>query len=85
MLDVLLHHWHLCCLHHLVPPWFQIALSLQMQMQFQRLIGYRPELHSYSLCLNSVLRVHNETANIWTHLLGSVLFAALIAIYFSLR
>ena len=47
--------------------------------------GYRPELYSYSLCLNSVLRVHNETANIWTHLLGSALFAALIATYFSLR
>jgi len=46
--------------------------------------GYRPELFSFSLCLNSVLRVHNETANIWTHLVGSALFAALIAIYFSL-
>ena len=46
--------------------------------------GYRPELYSLSLCLNSVLRVHNETANIWTHLVGSALFAALIAVYFSL-
>ena len=31
-----------------------------------------------------MLRVHNETANIWTHLVGSALFAALIAVYFSL-
>ena len=31
-----------------------------------------------------MLRVHNETANIWTHLAGSALFASLIAVYFTL-
>jgi len=34
---------------------------------------YRPQLHSYSLCLLSIFRIHTETINIWTHLLGMLM------------
>lgn len=39
--------------------------------------GYRPTSHSYRRSLASVLAVHNESVNIWTHLLGAVVFVAL--------
>ena len=32
--------------------------------------GHRPPMNSYWKCLKSVFRVHTETGNIWTHLLG---------------
>jgi adiponectin receptor len=35
--------------------------------------GYRGNL-SYSWCVKSLFRVHTETGNIWSHLLGVVLF-----------
>ncbi len=33
---------------------------------------HRPELNSTKLCLMSIFRIHTETANIWTHLLGKI-------------
>ncbi|GAA6025475.1 hypothetical protein JCM10207_000783 [Rhodosporidiobolus poonsookiae] len=33
--------------------------------------GYRRLQHSYRGCLRTIFGVHNETVNIWTHLLGS--------------
>lgn len=35
--------------------------------------GYRPESNSYSKSVGSIFYLHNETVNIWTHLLGAVL------------
>ena len=35
--------------------------------------GYRPSL-SWSSCIRSILIIHNETINIWTHLLGFCYF-----------
>ena len=35
--------------------------------------GYRSEL-GYDGCIRSILSLHNETVNIWTHLLGFVFF-----------
>lgn len=32
--------------------------------------GHRPELRSFTECFKSVFRIHTETGNIWTHLLG---------------
>jgi len=32
--------------------------------------GHRPPMNSYWKCFKSVFRVHTETGNIWTHLLG---------------
>jgi len=41
------------------------------------LTGYRPAL-TYLACLRSVLRIHNETVNIWSHLLGSIFFTVVL-------
>lgn len=38
--------------------------------------GYRPTSNSYLLSLSSILHIHNETVNIWTHLLGAAGFSA---------
>lgn len=46
--------------------------------------GHRPPMNSYWKCMKSIFRVHTETGNIWTHLLGSIAFTA-IAIYFVTR
>ena len=36
--------------------------------------GHRPPLPSIRACIKSMFRLHTETWNIWTHLLGMVLF-----------
>lgn len=38
--------------------------------------GYRADSNSYRASLASVFAVHNETVNIWTHLLGALVFPA---------
>ncbi|KAF2150489.1 adiponectin receptor protein 1 [Myriangium duriaei CBS 260.36] len=42
------------------------------------LTGYRSAISSTSACLKSVFELHNETTNIWTHLLGAFLFISYI-------
>ena len=42
------------------------------------LTGYRPLTNNYRKCIKSICMVHNETFNIWSHLLGSVLFLLLL-------
>lgn len=32
--------------------------------------GHRPELPSFAACFQSIFKIHSETGNIWTHLLG---------------
>lgn len=32
--------------------------------------GHRPPLPSFYACFKSIFRIHTETGNIWTHLLG---------------
>ena len=39
--------------------------------------GYRKQL-DYGGCVLSMFRLHNETVNIWTHLLGFVVFFCLM-------
>lgn len=46
--------------------------------------GHRPPLNSFYSCFKSIFRVHTETGNIWTHLLGFVAFVA-VAAYFLTR
>ncbi|CAK7205567.1 hypothetical protein SEUCBS139899_008344 [Sporothrix eucalyptigena] len=41
------------------------------------LSGYRPTSHSYVASFGSVLGIHNESVNIWTHLGGAVAAALL--------
>lgn len=38
------------------------------------LFGHRPELGSFKSCVKSIFSLHTETYNIWSHLIGSVLF-----------
>jgi len=56
-----------------VPGWLQHNDYL--------LTGHRPPLHSFRRCIRSIFHVHNETGNIWSHLLGSLVFAFL-QVYF---
>lgn len=46
--------------------------------------GHRPPLPSFRECYKSIFRIHTETGNIWTHLLGVVAFLGL-AVYFVTR
>ena len=32
--------------------------------------GHRPPMPSFRACFRSIFRIHTETGNIWTHLLG---------------
>ncbi|XP_052092879.1 membrane progestin receptor gamma-like [Mytilus californianus] len=43
--------------------------------------GYRLTNHNISYYLKSIFNVHNETGNIWTHLIGFVLVAYVLAQY----
>ena len=42
------------------------------------LTGYRPPLKSFTRCFESLLYVHNETCNVYSHLLGFLLFGILL-------
>lgn len=63
--------WKTCHFHHL-PQWLQDNDYL--------MTGHRPPLESYKACFYSLFRLHTETANIWTHLIGTLIFACL-AVY----
>lgn len=39
--------------------------------------GYRIFFHSYDLCARSLLMVHNETCNVWSHFVGMLGFIAI--------
>ena len=65
------HAWTPCHFHHL-PQWLQDNDYLKT--------GHRPPLESYKACFYSLFRLHTETANIWTHLIGTLIFAWL-AVY----
>lgn len=41
--------------------------------------GYRINFNSYRKIFKSLFMIHNETINVWTHLLGLMLFTFLIA------
>jgi adiponectin receptor len=67
--------WSVCHFRNL-PAWLQDNDFL--------IFGHRPPLPSFRACFKSIFRLHTETANIWTHLLGCVAFIA-IAIFFLMR
>jgi len=46
--------------------------------------GHRPPLPNFKECFKSIFRIHTETGNIWTHLMGVVAFIGL-SVYFVLR
>ncbi|VDP09699.1 unnamed protein product [Soboliphyme baturini] len=46
--------------------------------------GHRPPLPSFNACFKSIFRLHTETGNIWSHMLGCAAFVG-TAIYFLTR
>lgn len=60
------------CHHTALPHWLRDNEYL--------LWGHRPPLPSFSACFQSIFRIHTETGNIWTHLIGCLAFVTL-AIY----
>lgn len=64
------------CHFHALPQWLQDNDYLHT--------GHRPPLNSFWACFQSIFRVHTETVNIWTHLLGCIGFMG-IAAYFLTR
>lgn len=69
-------HWSLC-LHCCLPPWLQDNSYI--------VSGHRPPLNSFSECFWSIFRIHSETVNIWTHLLGFFIFSVLAILYYFLQ
>ncbi|CAG5090848.1 Similar to AdipoR: Adiponectin receptor protein (Drosophila melanogaster) [Cotesia congregata] len=67
--------WNQCHFRNL-PRWLQDNDFLHA--------GHRPPLPSFYACFKSIFRIHTETGNIWTHLLGCVAFIG-IAIFFLTR
>ena len=37
--------------------------------------GYRPQLHTYEACASSLFWLHNESVNIWVHLLPAIVYS----------
>lgn len=59
----------LLCTFQELPVWAQDNIYIHT--------GYRVPTDSYRRCLHSLLFVHNETGNVYTHLLGCVAFVLL--------
>ncbi|XP_072884171.1 adiponectin receptor protein 1-like [Hemitrygon akajei] len=57
--------WHVIP-HDVLPDWLQDNDFL--------LHGHRPPMPSFRACFYSIFRLHTETGNIWTHLLGFLFF-----------
>jgi len=62
--------------HNSLPKWLRDNDFL--------LKGHRPPLNSFWACFKSIFRIHTETGNIWTHLLGFIAFIG-VATYFLTR
>ena len=50
--------------HHALPDWLKDNDFLHT--------GHRPPTNSFCECFKSIFRIHTETGNIWTHLLGKM-------------
>lgn len=62
-------------------PWLLNRLQLPHWARASYIIyGYRPIYPSAFYCLETVFALHNETGNIWTHLIGALFF---VLLYFS--
>ncbi|KJE96688.1 adiponectin receptor protein 1 [Capsaspora owczarzaki ATCC 30864] len=44
---------------------------------------HRPQLFTFAQCIESIFRIHSETGNIWTHLVGWLAFLAVCVATFS--
>lgn len=53
-----------------LPQWMQSDLYIRR--------GYRRQLDSFSACLQSIFYLHNESVNIWSHLLPTIFYLAVL-------
>uniref|UniRef100_A0A0K2TLV0 Adiponectin receptor protein n=1 Tax=Lepeophtheirus salmonis TaxID=72036 RepID=A0A0K2TLV0_LEPSM len=44
--------------------------------------GHRPELQSFVECFRSIFRIHTETGNIWTHLIGFIAMTIVAVVFY---
>ena len=64
-------------------PWEPLPKWMQSDPYIRR--GYRPQYNSFSACLQSLFYLHNQTVNIWSHLLPTLgYFLALIGTDYSI-
>ncbi|KAJ9080288.1 hypothetical protein DSO57_1026635 [Entomophthora muscae] len=63
------------CTFHELPAWAQDNIYIHT--------GYRVPTDSYRRCLRSLLFLHNETGNVYSHLLGCLAFVSLAFSAFS--
>merc|ERR1711864_1860 len=66
-------HWELIKFEDL-PDWLRDNEFIRTR--------HRPELRSYEECYRSILMLHTETGNIWTHLFGCIVFLGLFLYFF---
>lgn len=57
------------------------ALDKWMQDNQYIVSGYRPATNSFRTSFSSIFAIHNETVNIWTHLLPAVVLLVLLSVY----
>ena len=57
-----------------MPKWMQNEYLLS---------GYRPKMSNYLQALSSIFRIHNQSGNIWSHLIGTAFFAVIAFRHFS--
>eukprot|EP00128_Syssomonas_multiformis_P006271 Colp12_sorted_trinity150504_noHs@18781 len=74
--EVLGSSWTLVSYHDL-PEWYQDNDFIHHH--------YRPELNCVKACTKSLLCLHTETINIWTHLLGAIGAIGLLVYAFQVR
>jgi len=73
VVDKVVRHWNHLSFSKL-PAW--------MRDNEYIMFNYRPELNSFKECFKSILGVHSETGNIWTHLIGFILFVVVTIVFY---
>ena len=53
-----------------LPPWMQSDPYIRR--------GYRRQLDSFSACLQSIFHLHNESVNIWSHILPTLFYLSVL-------
>ncbi|KAF2643053.1 HlyIII-domain-containing protein [Massarina eburnea CBS 473.64] len=57
------------CEYHELPEWYRLQESPFI------VTNYRPPSNSFQSCIHSLAYLHNETMNVWTHLLPAITLA----------
>lgn len=75
--DKLSIHTHQCCSHLVtypdIPEWYNANPYIYH--------GYRKQNKSLLHLLSSIFEIHNETFNIWTHIVGTIIFCTILTTF----